>query len=71
MIVTGPLRLRARGGDRFALRMGGELQVDGIEAQQYLAAPDRLPGIHQPLQNLAGHAKAQVALDPGRDYACE
>src|SRR3990167_1732068 len=51
--------------------MGCELQIDGIEAKEYLAALDRLTGIHVPLQNLTGHPKAQVALDASRDYAGE
>ncbi|MCY1384601.1 hypothetical protein D9M69_728810 [compost metagenome] len=46
--------------------MGGELQIDGVEAHQRLPAFDHLPGIHKPLQHLAGDAKAQVALDPSR-----
>ena len=51
--------------------MGGELQVDRIEAQKHLATLDGLAGIDQALQHLAGHAETQVALHPGRDDAGE
>ncbi len=67
LIIAGLLRSRSRSSDGFALRMGSELEVDGIEAQQHLTTLDRLAGIHQPLQHLARHPKAQVALNTSRD----
>jgi len=51
--------------------MGGELQIDRIEAQQYLAARDALAGIDQALQHLAGYAETQIALHPGGNDAGE
>jgi len=59
------LRPRSRGSDRLLLCMRCKLQIDGVDAHERLAAFDGLPGIHKPLQHLAGDAKPQVALHPG------
>lgn len=70
-VIAGLLSPCPRCGHRLALGMGGELQVDRIEAQKHLATLDCLAGIDQTLQHLAGHAETQVALHPGRDDAGE
>ena len=66
--LPGP---RPRRRHRLLLRMGGQLQVLGIDAHQRLAALDGLSGVHQPLQHLAGNAETQIALDPSADGAGE
>ena len=58
---------RPGGGHGLLLRLRSQLEIDRVDAHQGLAALDGLPCIHQPLQNLAGDAKSEVALYP-RDY---
>ena len=71
LLVAGLLGPCPGGCDGLLLGMGGQLQVHRVEAQQCLAAPDRLACIHQALEHLAGHAKSKIALHPGRDGAGE
>jgi len=58
--------MSAGGGNCLLLCQRGKLQIDGVDAHEHLAAFDRLTGVHEPLEHLAGDAKAQVALNSGR-----
>jgi len=53
------------------VRAHGESQIRGIDPHERLAALDGLPGIDQTLQDLSGHAEAEVALHPRRDDSRE
>ncbi|GAA0269226.1 hypothetical protein GCM10009086_26660 [Pseudomonas rhodesiae] len=53
--------------------LGSRLQpeVDRVKAHKRLTAFNALAGFDQPLKDLAGNPKAQIALHAGRHYPCE
>ena len=52
-------------------RRQGQGIVLGVEAGQGLPLMHMRAEVHQTLRHLAGHAEAQVRLDPGPDHAAE
>ncbi len=70
--VTGSLYgSGASGAHRFLLGSRLQAEVDRVQAHQWLAALDRLPGIDQTLKHLARNAKAQIAPGARGDDAGE
>ena len=62
---------RARSDDRIALGGQGETQIGFVDAHEGLARLDLLADVHEPSDDLAGNAKAEIALHPGRNDTCE
>lgn len=61
----------ARGNDGIALRRDRKAKVGLIDPHQRLPCRDPFAVIHETLDDLARHAEAELALDPGADDAGE
>ena len=61
----------ARRGNGVALRRERKAKVGFVDPHQRLTGFDLLPDIHQPFHDLAGDAKAEIALHPRRYDARE
>ncbi|MEY9798908.1 hypothetical protein ABH984_006923 [Bradyrhizobium ottawaense] len=62
---------RASRGYGVALRRKRKAEVGLVDPHERLPGFDLLADIHQPLDDLAGDAKAEIALHPRADGACE
>jgi hypothetical protein len=62
---------RTRGGNGIALRGEHETKVGVVDPHERRTGFDLLTAIHEPVYDLAGDPKTQIALDPRGDDAGE
>ena len=71
LLRVGLDQARAGGGDVAGLRGNGMCEIGPVQPHEGLSSPDRLADVDHALDDLTGHAKAEIALHACSDDAGE